>query len=443
MLGPLVIIWPAAVLLTYLAAGAIADQTYDRELRDMVRAVGEEARLAFASSGTGAPSLPALNALRNDPVDRLFVNVLDARGVPIAGDLDLPKPTRDDPEPAVAVQFRKAALGVEPLRVAYGLVPATNEAEALVVQVGEPSQRRRGLVGEVTKLVIAVIILLAPVTVALVWFGLKRGLRPLERLRMRIEGRGPDDLSPIPSEEVPAEVAPLVNTLNRQLDRVRRNLDAQRHFVADAAHQLRTPLAGLKTQAEAALRGETLEAARERLRHIEQSADRLSRLVAQLLSLARADDARVQAAPQEPVDLNAVLHEACAAWAERAVARQVELGFDPAPQRLEVRAAPLLLRELFVNLIDNAIRYTPAGGEVTVRVVASSPPEVVIEDTGSGIPEADRDLVFERFYRVLGTGESGSGLGLPIVKAIAELHGASVRIEAPPQGGTRFIVSFP
>jgi two-component system sensor histidine kinase TctE len=143
------------------------------------------------------------------------------------------------------------------------------------------------------------------------------------------------------------------------------------------------------------------------------------------------------------VDLNALLHEACAAWAERAVARQVELGFDPAPHRLEVRAAPLLLRELFVNLIDNAIRYTPAGGEVTVRVVASSPPEVVIEDTGSGIPEADRDLVFERFYRVLGTGESGSGLGLPIVKAIAELHGASVRIEAPPQGGTRFIVSFP
>jgi two-component system sensor histidine kinase TctE len=108
-----------------------------------------------------------------------------------------------------------------------------------------------------------------------------------------------------------------------------------------------------------------------------------------------------------------------------------------------VRAVPLLLRELFVNLIDNAIRYTPAGGEVAVRVVASSPPEVVIEDTGSGIPESDRDLVFERFYRVLGTGESGSGLGLPIVKAIAELHGASVRIEAPPQGGTRFVVSFP
>jgi two-component system sensor histidine kinase TctE len=442
MLGPLVIIWPAAVLITYVAAGAIADQTYDRELRDMVRAVGEEARMGFRA-GTVAPSLPVLNALRNDPVDRLFVHVIDARGEVIAGDTDLPKPGPEDPPPGLAVQFRLTALGAEPLRVAYWLVPAASGAGALVVQVGEPTRRRRELVGDVTKLVMAVIMLLAPVTVALVWFGLKRGLYPLERLRARVEARGPDDLSPIPSEEVPAEVAPLVKTLNRQLDRVRRNLDAQRHFVADAAHQLRTPLAGLKTQAEAALRGETLEAARARLRHIEESADRLSRLVTQLLSLARADDARVQVTPRESVDLNLVLHEACAAWAERAVAKQVALGFDPAAHRAEVRAAPLLLRELFMNLIDNAIRYTPAGGEVTVRVVASSPPEVVIEDTGSGIPPADRDLVFERFYRVLGTGESGSGLGLPIVKAIAELHGAGVRIEAPPGGGTRFVVSFP
>jgi two-component system sensor histidine kinase TctE len=287
-----------------------------------------------------------------------------------------------------------------------------------------------------------VMLLLAPVTVALVWFGLKRGLRPLERLRERVERRGPEDLSPIPPDEVPAEVSPLVKTLNRQLERVRRNLDAQRHFVADAAHQLRTPLAGLKTQAEAALRGETLEAARARLRHIEESADRLSRLVAQLLSLARADDALTQSAPRESVELNGLLHDACASWAERAVAKQVALGFDPASHPVEVRGAPLLLRELFTNLIDNAIRYTPPGGEVTARVVAGTPREVVVEDTGAGIAQGDRELVFERFYRVLGSGESGSGLGLPIVKAIAELHGASVRIEDN-GGGTRFVVSFP
>jgi two-component system sensor histidine kinase TctE len=322
-------------------------------------------------------------------------------------------------------------------------VPRAGEGEALVVQVGEPLRRRRELVNEVTRLVMAVVVVLVPVTVALVWFGLKRGLQPLELLRERVEGRGPDDVSPIPPEDVPAEVAPLVNTLNRQLERVRRNLDAQRHFVADAAHQMRTPLAGLKTQAEAALRGRTLEAARERLRQIEESADHLSRLVAQLLSLARADDALTEAPARQVVDLNVALHEACAGWAQRAVAKGVALAFDPAPERVEVHAVPLLLRELFTNLIDNAIRYTPAGGEVSVRVLAGPVRAVTVEDSGSGIPEADRDRVFERFYRVLGSGESGSGLGLPIVKAIADLHGANVRIEVPEQGGTRFVVSFP
>jgi two-component system sensor histidine kinase TctE len=441
MVGPLVLIWPAAVVVTYLAAGAIADHAYDRELRDMVRAVGEEARLGFREGGA-APLLPVLNALRNDPVDRLFVHVLDARGEVMAGDRDLPPLSPADAPPSTTVQFREASLGPQPLRIAYGLVPSATSGGSMVVQVGEPKRRRGELVGDVTILVMAVLMVLAPVTVALVWFGLKRGLRPLERLRERVERRGPDDLSPIPPEEVPAEVSPLVNTLNRQLDRVRRNLDAQRHFVADAAHQLRTPLAGLKTQAEAALRGETLEAARARLRHIEESADHLSRLVAQLLSLARADDALTQAPAREDVDLNSVLHDACAAWAERAVAKQVALGFDPAPQRVAIRGAPLLLRELFANLIDNAIRYTPPGGEVTARVLADAPPRVVIEDTGPGIPESDRELVFERFYRVLGSGESGSGLGLPIVKAIAELHGAGVQIESH-GGGSRFVVSFP
>jgi two-component system sensor histidine kinase TctE len=442
MLGPFVVLWPATVLVTYLAAGVIADQTYDRELRDMVRAVGEEARIGFADGNEG-PALPALNALRNDPVDRLFVNVIDARGNTIAGDTDLPKPIAADPPPDATIRFREAALGKELLRIAYGFVPALEGGDSLLVQVGEPIRRRHQLVNDVTWLVMGVIAVLVPLTVALVWFGLRRGLHPLQLLRERVDRRRPDDLSPIPPEEVPAEVAPLVNTLNSQLERVRRNLEAQRHFVADAAHQLRTPLAGLKTQAEAALRGQTLEAARARLRQIEESADHLSRLVAQLLSLARADDALMQAAPPEIVDLNAVLRDACAVWVEQAVAKQVALGFDPAPERVELRAAPLLLRELFANLIDNAIRYTPPGGEVTVRVAAMFPPEVVVEDTGGGILQADRERVFERFYRVLGSGESGSGLGLPIVKAIANLHGASVRIEAPPEGGTRFVVSFP
>jgi len=285
--------------------------------------------------------------------------------------------------------------------------------------------------------------LLVPLMVALAWFGLWRGLRPLRELRQRIEARPAEDLSPIPPEDAPLELSPLLASLNSQLDRVRHHIDAQRRFVADAAHQLRTPLAGLKAQADAALRGDTLEEARGRLVQIEQSADRLSRLVAQLLSLARADNALTQAPPGETVNLDALLREVCENSAEHALARPVELGFDASAGGATVTGSPLLLRELFANLVDNAIRYTPPGGEVAVRVRSGPPHRVVIEDSGVGIPEDERELVFERFHRVLGTGASGSGLGLSIVRTIAGIHGAEVTLDvARAEGGTRFTVTF-
>jgi two-component system sensor histidine kinase TctE len=280
-------------------------------------------------------------------------------------------------------------------------------------------------------------------TLVLVWLGLRHGLAPLATLRARIEAREPDDLSPITPEALPDEIAPLIATLNRQLERVRRNLDAQRRFVADAAHQMRTPIAGLKTQAQAALRGATLAEAHQRLAHIEESADRLGRLMTQLLALARADDARIQPAAREAVDLNVVLRDVCSQWADRALAKPVQLDFDAAQSPATVEGSSLLLRELFANLLDNAIRYTPEGGDVLVRVQAQPAREVVVEDTGIGIAPGERELVFEPFYRVLGTGVAGSGLGLPIVKAIAALHGATVAIEDRDAGtGTRFRVVF-
>jgi two-component system sensor histidine kinase TctE len=313
----------------------------------------------------------------------------------------------------------------------------------MIVQVGESMQRRRDLAGGVTAVATGVIAFLGAATLVLVWMGLQRGLAPLETLRAHVEARDPQDLSAIAPEDVPREIAPLVATLNRQLERVRRNLDAQRRFVADAAHQMRTPIAGLKTQAQAAMRGATLQEAHVRLAQIEQSAERLGRLMTQLLALARADDARMQPAARESVDLNGVMREVCSEWADLALAKPVQLGFDAARSPANVEGSALLLRELFGNLLDNAIRYTPEGGDVMVRVETSPSPQVVVEDTGIGIAPADRQLVFEPFYRVLGTGESGSGLGLPIVKAIANLHGATVAIEdRGDEPGTRFRVVF-
>lgn len=442
MLVPLVVLWPATVVATYLAASAIADATFDRELRDMTRAVAEEIRTTGRAALLERP-LSVISALRNDPVEKTYVQIVTPSGRLLLGDdMGALAPDLEVIEVPL-VRIRDGTIRGEAVRIGWSWVPEQGASEMLLVQVGDPISRRRGLVGNVTALVMAMVTLLVPIMVALVWFGLWRGLRPLRHLRERIEARSAQDLSPIPPEDAPAELVPLMTSLNLQLDRVRGHLESQRRFVADAAHQLRTPLAGLKAQADAALRGGTLDEARARLERIQESADRLSRLVAQLLSLARADDARARSTPLEAVDLNVLLREVCESAAESAMARQVALGFDPSDAPATVEGSPLLLRELFANLVDNAIRYTPEHGEVSVRVEAQPAPRVWIEDDGIGIPEAERERVFERFHRVLGTGASGSGLGLPIVRTIAELHGAEVAILDRASGtGTAFRVAF-
>jgi two-component system sensor histidine kinase TctE len=443
MLAPMVVLWPAVVVATYFAATAIADATFDRELRDMTRAVAEEARHR-ARAATEERQLAVLSALRNDPVERAFAQIVTIDGKVLAGDLDMPRPpvVPEDTDEQV-IYIRDGTIENQAVRIGHTWV-LEEGAPLVLVQVGDPIARRRGLAGNVTGLVMAMVTVLVPIMVALVWLGLWRGLRPVRQLRASIEARPSDDLSPISPEFAPAELAPLVASLNAQLDRVRRQIDAQRRFVADAAHQLRTPLAGLKAQADAAMREDTVAAARDRLERIEESADRLSRLVAQLLSLARADDALSHTPPREQVELNALLRDVCGSAAEQALPRQVALGFDASQQPVMVPGSPLLLRELFANLVDNAIRYTPDGGDVTVRVEGGPAARVVVEDTGIGIPEPERERIFERFHRVLGTRASGSGLGLAIVRTIADLHRASVRAESPGgEAGTRFVVDFP
>ena len=435
MLAPLVVVWPAAVLGTYFAAAAIAAAPFDRELRDRLD------WLTWSLAVPDATSSERLKALRLDAFERFTFQVARPDGSVVAGDASLPRARPGEMGIAPAAVFREAFIDGERMRVVSRLVQ--RGPDGLVVQVAEPMQRRHELAGGMSIVVMWVIALLVPATVGLVWYGLRRGLAPLQRLRQRVEARAPDDLSPIAPEAVPYEIAPLVNSLNRQLERVRASLEAQRRFVADAAHQMRTPLAGLKTQAEAAQRAATLAEARERLAQIEEGADRMSRLVAQLLALARADDARAGEAPRERVSLNTLLQELGAEWAPRALARDVGFSFEPATDAVDIHGSALLLRELFSNLIDNAVRYTPAGGEISVRV-AKQGRTAIVEDTGIGIPPAERPRVFDRFHRVLGSGVAGSGLGLSIVREIAELHGAGVSVDAGHGGrGTRFEVRFP
>ncbi|HEY4806007.1 MAG TPA: ATP-binding protein, partial [Paraburkholderia sp.] len=300
-----------------------------------------------------------------------------------------------------------------------------------------------------------------PLAILLVWFGLSRGLAPLHALQSNIRMRRPDDLSPLEARRAPPEIEPLVTSFNDLLTRLEQNMELQKRFIADAAHQMKTPLAGLRTQAELALRQEAPAEVHRSLEQIATSSGHAARLVTQLLALARAEN-RMSGQIFTPVDVADVARHAVRDWVQPALAKQMDLGYegpeegygrdgggeeggDEAPARVEVDGNPVMLREMLSNLIDNAIRYTPAGGRITVRVRPDPAAGVVhleVEDTGMGIPAAERERVIERFYRILGRDGEGSGLGLAIVREITTMHGGTLAIddhvyqEAPRLAGT-------
>ncbi|MCZ7561306.1 MAG: ATP-binding protein [Burkholderiaceae bacterium] len=321
----------------------------------------------------------------------------------------------------------------------------------MLVQVGETLQRRSQLANEIIKGVIFPQFLILPLALGLVWFGLSRGLAPLQSLQHRIRTRRPDDLSPIDPRGAPEEIAPLVDAFNDLLARRALSLGAQKRFIADAAHQMKTPLAGLRTQAELAMRETDPKQLQRSLMQLVRSAARTAHLVSQLLSLAHTENLRDSAA-MEPLDLRRLVRTLASEWVDEALKRRIDFGVEDDETAAPISGHPILLRELVANLIDNALRYTPERGVVTVRTYANADEVVLeVEDDGSGIPGAERAMVFERFYRMPGAPGDGSGLGLPIVREIAAQHGARVEIddgiawpaERGHGAGTRISVHFP
>lgn len=269
-------------------------------------------------------------------------------------------------------------------------------------------------------------------------WAVRRALRPLLALKDAVEGRSPRDLSPLDAEGSPQEVRPLVLSLNRLFDLVNAQAESQRRFVADAAHQLRTPLAGLQAQVEAwalpASDSITLRA--DQLQKLRDATRRTSQLANQLLALSRADARASMSEPRQPVDLKALCEEVLEEYLDRAGARQIDLGLEAAD--VQVQGYAWLLRELLSNLVDNAVRYTPAGGHVTLRcgprAAGQGTALLEVEDDGPGVPEPERARLLERFYRVPGTSGEGNGLGLAIADEIARVHGSQLQIGAGAQG---------
>jgi two-component system, OmpR family, sensor histidine kinase TctE len=275
-----------------------------------------------------------------------------------------------------------------------------------------------------------------PISVLLVWFGLSRGIKPLNSLQARIQQRKPDDMSPIPLGQVPEELAPVVTSFNNLLLRLEHNMQVQKRFVADAAHQLKTPLAGLRMQAELAHSAANDGERSKSLDNITRGTRQATRLVNQLLALARAE-AHAQGAagslPKQYLDLSELAREVTLEWVDEALSQGHDLGLE-AETPAWMMGNAVLLKEMIKNLIDNALTYTPAPGTMTVRITPSPTQTILeVEDTGPGIAIGEHDAVLQPFYRVLGTGKDGSGLGLAIVQHTAAQHGAQLSLQNNPR----------
>ena len=281
------------------------------------------------------------------------------------------------------------------------------------------------------------------VTLVLVWVGIQFGLRPIRRLRDEIGNRSPLDLRPIVDTSVPREIAPLVVTLNRLFGMLRSSVQSQQQFIANTAHQLRTPITGMQAQLGLLIAEPAAQPVRARLMTLQEGVKQLAHSANQLLALARADSAANISTKAQAVDLRAIVGEVVARFFDRALQSDIDLGVDA--NSATIFADPSLLDDLLSNLVDNALKYTPGGGSVTISAGRGNGRIfLAVEDTGPGIPEGERQRVRQRFYRMPNAPGHGSGLGLAIVDEIARLYDGSMTIGAGHNGvGTRVLIQFP
>jgi two-component system, OmpR family, sensor histidine kinase TctE len=437
LLPPLVALLAAGVLLDYMNGMAPLRHAYDQSLANAALTIAGQVhrdaggRLQADQAGQ---IMDALGADQQEEGHQSFFQVRGARGGDRVGDSEL--------TPALPAQagfvYQDSLHHGEPIRIVT--YRGDGPAGPLTVSVAETLHRQyaasRRIVGSLV--LTDVVQLLA--TVALIWFGVNLGLRPLLRMRDDIAARSPQDLAPLNVSSVPGEVQLVVVAINRLFATVREAAQSQQRFLADAAHQIRTPLAGLKGRLEVLLDQPSSEISREDLQTLVQSVDRLAHTAHQLLALARAEPAAHVSLAFEPVDLGELSEQA----AERALDRAIAQGLELEVQAVQavVDGVPWLLRELLDNLIDNAICYTQSGGKVIVRCHRQDDGvQLQVEDNGPGIPFEQRQRVRERFYRIPGSPGTGSGLGLAIVDEVGRLHRAQLVIEAG-EGGTGTCVTL-
>ena len=446
MLTPLLLLWPISLALTWLVAQGIANKPFDRALEYNAHALAQLVTVYKGKAQFNLPQ-PASEILRADDSDIVYYQVTGPHGELLSGERALPMPPKDEIHFPGEVLLRDAELRGIDIRMAYIWVRLPGrEARQALVQVAETREKRSVLATEIIKGVMLPQFVILPLAVLLVWLALARGIQPLNQLEERIRARNSDDLSPLDHRTVPLEVAPLVASVNDLLTRLSDSLATQKRFLTDAAHQLKTPLAGLRMQADLAQReGTSTEELKRSLEHIGNASIRATHTVNQLLALARAESSSTLQA-FVACDIARLTIEVVRDSVPRALEKHIDLGYDgaqPGDPGVWVDGNSTLLKELVRNLLDNAMNYTPSSAEkpgvITARVLADPFGRMLVlqvEDSGPGVPEAERELIFQPFYRALGSGADGSGLGLPIVQEIARQHGAELTVEDAHPGQT-------
>jgi two-component system sensor histidine kinase TctE len=458
--APTLVLLVTAGAVAYSSAKWVVGKAYDGNLINLAQAIATHVHAAPDGLALTLALSPEVEAvLRNDTVDRIYFRVRDAHGRVLGGDTALPLLNEADALSSLPVPYTPVGkeapaatrspssqplfrdLSHEGQAIRAVKLFRDNAAGGFYITVAETLGKRSEAIDRlVTGFAWAGLLLLLAAGVA-ARFGIPSGLAPLERLENSLRTRSGTDLSPIDPAGVPREVREVIGALNGLLERLRTANAQQREFLQDAAHQLRTPLAGLQMQLELLEAQPADEAARARLR---QSVARVTRLANQLLALARAEAGGRLIADATAVDLAAVIDAMVEDWVDRADARDIDLGIERTPVRMQ--GDPTLLQELIANLMDNALKYCGEHGKVTLRCTDSGSDAVLIEviDDGPGVPQAVREQVFERFYRHFGTTTGGSGLGLSIAREIVRSHGGRIDIGDGPDGrGTCVRVRLP
>lgn len=440
-LGPvLVLLLGLDAAACYFTALYFANLVYDRWLIDSTRSL---AQAVGAEHGEVQFDLPrvALQIFQFDEVDRTYFKITSARRGFVAGDRGLPDD--DGAVPLNGIHLSDGRVEGKQVRLVSTRLAPPQTQDTVTVIIAETLIKRTTLARDIVLVMVAPQVALLGITTLLAWLGVSQGLKPLTDLAAQIEARDQNNLSPVPQNGLPREARVLAQRINDLLARLASALNAQKRFVADAAHQLRTPLAAVMLHKERAQRAADPAVERQALQALHRSVERAARVCNQLLSLARTEPEASTAVEFKPVDLVALARQVGEEWIPRALKRDVDFGLIAPETPVQVTGDARLLGEALSNLIDNALRYGSPSGRVSVIVEDGPPPKLAVQDDGPGIPPEERVRIFERFYRVEGSAGDGCGLGLAIVDEVVRLHSSTVEVTTGSDGrGCRFTVVF-